>query len=223
MTDQKTTPITIDLHTHSAGSRDGGITLEQYRTLLDDNRLDYIAITDHDGIAQARHIHDKLGERIIIGEEISTTEGDLIGLYLKKPVPAGLSAKKTVRLIKEQDGLVYLPHPFETIRHGLDEATMDTISEDIDIVETCNGRAFAQNRSERALLWAKLHQKPAAASSDAHGIRGIGATYTTIHESPTRTNLPKLLERARLTYQKPPKVSLLYPKYHTIKKKFIRS
>lgn len=222
MTNQNTTSIRIDLHTHSTGSRDGGITFEQYRTLLDDNSLDYIAITDHDSIAQARHMHDMLGEQIIIGEEISTTEGDLIGLYLEKPVPAGLSAKKTVRLIKEQNGLVYLPHPFETIRHGLDEVTMDDIADDVDIVETCNGRAFVQNRSERALLWAKLNQKPATASSDAHGIKGIGATYTTIQAAPTRANLLKLLERARLTYRKPPKVSLLYPKYHTIKKKFTR-
>ena len=99
--------IKIDLHTHSVGSPDGGITLEEYARLLDDKVLDMIAVTDHDSIEQALVIQNKLGPRIIIGEEITSLEGEIIGLFLNQKVEPGLTAKKTVQAIKSQGGLVY--------------------------------------------------------------------------------------------------------------------
>lgn len=216
-------PLKIDLHTHSTGSRDGGMTLKDYQTILDAGQLDVIAITDHDTIDEAQRIQDTIGERIIVGEEITTAAGDIIGLYLHKTIPAGLSAEAAIEKIQDQGGLVYIPHPFETIRSGLDEATLTTVADSIDIVETHNGRAFAQKRHQRAIDWAATWQKPAAASSDAHGSSGIGHTFTTIDVPPTRDTLVELLQRARLAYQPPPLRSLLYPKYHTIRKKLFSS
>ncbi len=195
------------------------MTLEQYQAILDTGQLDAIAITDHDTIDEAQRIQDTLGERIIVGEEITTTAGDIIGLYLHKTIPAGLSAEAAIETIQAQGGLVYIPHPFETIRSGLDEATLNSIADSVDIVETHNGRAFAQKRHQRAIDWSTTWQKPAAASSDAHGIGGIGHTFTTIDASPTRDTLVELLQRGHLTYQPPSLRSLLYPKYHTIRKK----
>ena len=199
------------------------MTLNQYQSILDTDQLDVIAITDHDTIDEARRIQDVLGERIIVGEEITTTAGDIIGLYLHEAIPAGLSTEVAIDRIQAQGGLVYIPHPFETIRSGLDEATLNTITDSIDIVETHNGRAFAQKRHQRAIDWAAAWQKPAAASSDAHGIGGIGHTFTTIDASPTRDTLIELLQHGHLAYQPPSLRSLLYPKYHTIRKKLFSS
>ncbi len=99
----------IDLHTHSSASPDGGITPQQYAHVLATNQLDLIAVTDHNRIDTALELHRALGDRIIVGEEIMTTSGEIIGLYLEKPVSAGLSPDETISQIKQQGGIVYIP------------------------------------------------------------------------------------------------------------------
>ena len=211
--------IKIDLHTHSVGSPDGGITLEEYSRLLDDKVLDMIAVTDHDSIEQALIIQSKLGPRIIIGEEITSLEGEIIGLFLNQKVEPGLSAIKTVQAIKSQGGLVYIPHPFETVRKGITQSAIDSISDEIDIVEVYNGRAVFQNKGPQALTWARLHNKIGAASSDAHGLKGIGTTYSSVESVPTKESFLEVLKTVRLTTKRPPLLSLFYPKYNRFRAK----
>lgn len=212
----------VDLHTHSAASPDGGITPDQYQQALEGGLLDAVAITDHNTIAMAVALQKQLGERIIIGEEIMTTRGEIIGLFLEKPVAAGLTPLKAVKQIKDQGGLVYIPHPFETVRKGLDSRALTGIADYVDVMEVCNGRAFVQNRSAKAVVWARLNQKDGAASSDAHGYKGLGTTYSDLPEMPTRDNLLTILDRAVLHTGRPPVRSLLYPKYHRLRKKLGR-
>jgi len=211
--------IKIDLHTHSVGSPDGGITLEEYARLLDDKVLDMIAVTDHDSIEQAQAIQNKLGPRIIIGEEITSLEGEIIGLFLSQKVEPGLSALQTVQAIKSQGGLVYIPHPFETVRKGVTQAAIDSISDEIDIVEVYNGRAVFQNKGPRALTWARLNNKIGAASSDAHGLKGVGTTYSSVETVPVKESFLEVLKTARLTTKRPPLLSLFYPKYNRFRAK----
>ena len=211
--------IKIDLHTHSVGSPDGGITLEEYSRLLDDKVLDMIAVTDHDSIEQALVIQSKLGPRIIIGEEITSLEGEIIGLFLNQKIEPGLSAIKTVQAIKSQGGLVYIPHPFETVRKGITQSVIDSISDEIDIVEVYNGRAVFQNKGPQALTWARLHNKIGAASSDAHGLKGIGTTYSSVESVPTKESFLEVLKTVRLTTKRPPLLSLFYPKYNRFRAK----
>lgn len=213
--------IKIDLHTHSYTSKDGGISNNQYIDLVDNNTLDYIAITDHDTVDAALELHKILSDHIIIGEEITTKQGEMIGLYLKNLVEPHMSAHDTALAIKQQGGLVYVPHPFETVRKGLQKKTMDEIVDLINIVEVYNGRAVFQNKAPEALTWARLHKKSIAASSDAHGYKGIGRTYTTISEKPTPATLCGLLNSAYFSTKKPPATSLLYPKINRFKKRFI--
>ena len=211
--------IKIDLHTHSVGSPDGGITAEEYGRLLDDKVLDMIAVTDHDSIEQALVIQNKLGPRIIIGEEITSLEGEIIGLFLKQKVEPGLSALQTVQAIKSQGGLVYIPHPFETVRKGITQSVIESISDEIDIVEVYNGRAVFQNKGPQALTWARLHNKIGAASSDAHGLKGVGTTYSSVESVPNKESFLEVLKTARLTTKRPPLLSLFYPKYNRFRDK----
>lgn len=208
----------LDMHTHSAASPDGGITMRQYRAVLESGRLDCIAITDHNRIDFATQAKTQLGERIIVGEEIMTNAGEIVGLYLHEQIEPGLSPEDTVAAIRAQDGLVYIPHPFETVRKGLHPAALERIQADVDIIEVCNGRAFLQNRGEQALVWAKLNQIAPAASSDAHGVRGLGRTYTSLRSAPVRETLLDQLLGSTLHTGRPGIRSLLYPKYHKIRK-----
>lgn len=180
--------------------------------------LDYVAVTDHNTIATAVALHQSLGERIIIGEEIASLEGDIIGLYITERIPAGLPALETARRIHAQGGLVYVPHPFENIRKGLGARVLTILAGEIDILEAYNGRSLGRgNRAARA--WAVAHQLPAAASSDAHGVRGWGDTYSCIADPPTRDTLCVLLSGG-VTIERRPRVrAVLYPKLHRTRRR----
>lgn len=204
--------LKIDLHTHSIGSPDGGISEEQYERLLSDGTLDFVAITDHNSIDFAQNMQTILGNKIIVGEEIMTQEGEIIGLFLKKAIAPGMSVEHAMHAVHQQGGLVYIPHPLEKIRKGLSLETIKNYQQLIDIVEVYNGRAVRQNRSMKAAVWARLEQKARAASSDAHSVRGVGSAYTIIKDEPTRENLVEQLVVARFVMNRPPLRTLLAPK-----------
>lgn len=213
----------VDLHTHSVASPDGGISAQQYRQLLEKGILDTVAITDHNTAEFALALQKELGKQIIVGEEIMTSHGEIIGLYLTATIPGGLSPLDTIRRIKDQGGLVYIPHPFETIRKGMSPGALEEIAEYVDIVEVCNGRAFMQNRSSQAVVWTRLNHMVGAASSDAHGIKGIGKTFSSLSELPTKENIISLLEHGVLRTGTPSARALLYPKYHRLRKRLRKS
>lgn len=212
----------IDLHTHSIASHDGGLSIAHYKKALEDELLNTIAVTDHNRIDYAILAQQELGKAIIIGEEIMTTQGEIIGLYLKQAIQPGLSLAATVAAIKEQGGKVYVPHPFETVRKGLRADDLESINGLIDLIEVCNGRTFAQNRSSKAVVWAKLNNVKGFASSDAHGFKGLGKTYTQVNDPLTKANLTEQMQKAVLITDRPGLAALLYPKYHKLRKKLGR-
>lgn len=210
----------VDLHTHSYGSPDGGLSLEAYRSMLASCNLDYVAITDHNTVETAVEIQKKLGtlgRKIIVGEEITTIEGEIIGLYLTRTIPQKLSPEETIGQIHAQGGLVYIPHPFETVRSGISLETLKRILTTIDVIETCNGRAVFQDKSVLAKTLAVTHSIATAASSDAHGSRGWDRTYSVLTEPPTRDNLVSLLRAASFQEGKVG-LGILYPKFNRLKR-----
>jgi len=213
----------VDLHTHSIASPDGGLTAEAYKRMLASGRLHCVAVTDHNTIAFAKKLRAELGEGIIVGEEITTLEGEIIGLYLERRIAPGKSLGETVQLIKEQGGLVYVPHPFETGRKGLSATALAAIRADIDIIETRNGRAMLQQCSRTAHAWAAEHDIPGAASSDAHGERGWGHTYSGLSQLPTRDTLADLLRNAHFEGGLPSLQGMLYPAWNRLRKRSVHA
>ena len=209
----------IDLHTHSVASPDGSLSEVHYHKMLESGRLDFIAVTDHNTISFAQKLHAKLGDKIIVGEEVTTLDGEIIGLYLKKVVKPGMNAAETVAAIKEQGGLVYVPHPFETVRQGIRAEVLDAIAAHVDIIEVKNGRAVFQDKSKQAEAWSAARGVPGAASSDAHGWHGWGRTYSIIKSAPTRAALVELLSAAERQTGRPSVRSVLYPKLNRIRRR----
>ncbi len=207
----------IDLHTHSIISQDGGITVAQYEKVLQSGELDCIAITDHNETSFARILQKKLGERIIIGEEIETTDGEIIGLYLKETVPGGIDLDEAIASIKYQGGLVYIPHPFEKLRKGLKLSAVNRIAKDIDIIEVFNGRGRFRGKQKLALKFAQANTIAQAASSDAHGCRGLGFGTSNVSDFPTEQTLKHLLTTALLEKNYAPLYTFLYPMINRIK------
>lgn len=213
--------LKIDLHTHSIISHDGGLRAEHYTRIIEDKILDYIAVTDHNETRFARILQQQLGDHIIIGEEIGTKEGEIIGLFLEETIPGGLSAEETVAEIKKQNGLVCVPHPFETFRKGLKKESLERIAESIDIIEVFNGRGKWRGKNDLALAFAEKHHIAPTASSDAHCILGLGKTYSSVDYVPVRQNLVKLLEHADLNKEFAPLLSLLCPAVNKVKNKVV--
>ena len=215
--------IKVDLHTHSVASRDGGIRPQQYMKVLQEGKLDCIAITDHNATELALRLQHDLGERIIVGEEISTGQGEIIGLFLQETIKPGQSAQATAQRIKDQGGLVYIPHPFETLRAGITEATLERIADLVDIVEVHNARAVFQNKGPKAVTWAAMNNKARACSSDAHGVKALGHTYCLLDKIPRSHSLIDLLkDHPRFVTKHPPMATLLYPKFNRAKKMITR-
>jgi predicted metal-dependent phosphoesterase TrpH len=210
--------VRVDLHTHSYASPDGALRAEDYRQMLASHRLSCIAVTDHNTIDFAQQLHAGLGDSIIVGEEITTAEGEIIGLYLQHAIEPGKSALETAQAIRAQQGLVYIPHPFETVRKGITLSTLNTIADYVDIIEAHNGRAVFQNYSKQALLWSAQHHMLRAAASDAHGLRGWGKTYSELAQMPTSQTLLQLLATATLHTAFPGVHALLYPKINRLRK-----
>lgn len=211
----------IDLHTHSIISHDGGITAQDYERVLTSGKLDYVAITDHNETRFARMLHNKLGDKIIIGEEIATQQGEIIGLFLKETIPGGLSIEETVAQIKLQGGLVYIPHPYETFRKGVQEESLQNIKKDIAIIEVFNGRGRFRGKPSLASAFANENNLAKAASSDAHGVQGLGITYSWIAAVPTEKNLVKLLQHPNLQTEYAPLYTFIFPLLNRIKNKII--
>lgn len=209
--------IAVDFHTHSSASPDGSISAAQYKRLLQ-RKLQCIAVTDHDTIDGALALQREIGDAIIVGQEITTAQGELIGLFLQTAIPAGLSAAETAKQIKAQGGVVYVPHPFETVRKGVSVEVLDEIAKLVDVIEVCNGRAVFQNKGQQAKAWAEAHNIAQASASDAHGLHGLGRTYTLLHDFPTATTLAGLLRESTLVTRKAWLPSLLYPKINRLRK-----
>ncbi|HSX42891.1 MAG TPA: PHP domain-containing protein [Candidatus Saccharimonadales bacterium] len=208
----------IDLHTHSIASPDGGLRMVDYATMISEGRLDFVAITDHNRIDFALEAQRELGDAIIVGEEINTLEGEMIGLFLKEPVPPGLTARETAERIHAQRGLVYIPHPFETVRKGMTDSALYKVAPLVDIIEIYNGRALFQSRSHMSEKWAAQHHCPGASSSDAHGKVGWGNTYSEIGSLPRIGTLAQALRHARYRRELVGLRGIIYPKYNRLRK-----
>ncbi len=212
--------IKIDLHTHSILSPDGGLSENDYKSLFQHKALNVIAVTDHNSLKYAQQLQKKLGNKIIVGEEVCSKQGEIIGLFLTDEIPAGLTAAETVKQIKKQNGVVCIPHPFETVRQGISKNVLDEIIEDVDLIEVFNGRSLQTNMRKFALDATREYAKVGVANSDAHCRLGIGRTYNLISTMPTKKSLVDLLAKGTRNEKGSFWLAYLCPKINRIKKYF---
>jgi predicted metal-dependent phosphoesterase TrpH len=176
--------LKADLHVHTCYSKDSTSSLEGIVKHCLDVGINCLAVTDHDTISGALEMKRIAPFKIIIGEEVLTTGGEIIGLFLKEELPPQLTPEETVGRIKAQGGLVCIPHPFDRFRpHSrLRRDALEKIMPDVDLIEVYNSRTFLQRDSLRALQLAQSHRLPVTAGSDAHVISEIGRSFIELPE-----------------------------------------
>ncbi len=161
--------IEVDLHSHTLWSKD---CLTEFRTilrLLDQRGLDKIAITDHNTAEGALALHRLAPDRIIVGEEIMTTQGEILAYFVRQTVPAGLTPDETIQRLRDQGAAISVAHPFDRLRKGAWlEADLNRIIDKVDAIEVFNSRCMVHSDNEQARAYAAEHHRPGTAGSDAH-------------------------------------------------------
>ncbi|MGD0018732.1 MAG: PHP domain-containing protein [Candidatus Limnocylindrales bacterium] len=178
----------IDLHCHTSASFDSLANPAAVARAAASRGLTHLAVTDHDRIDAALRLRDAAppGLTIIVGEEVKTADGDLIAVFLRQAVPPGLSAVETIAAIREQGGLVGVPHPFDGLR-GFGRksgARLESIAHLVDWVEAYNARVIGGSANEKAALFAREHNLPGVGASDSHTVLEVGVTYNIVAGDP---------------------------------------
>ena len=173
--------IRVDLHVHSSASADCHVNPLEMAAQCRRFGLDPIFLTDHDTIDGALELRRQGSFRVVVGEEVMTSDGELVGLFLEKSIAPGLDAVQTASRIKEQKGLVYLEHPYDEFRRHLSEDAIERIADMIDIVEVFNSRSDARANRKAQDLCDTLGAAPGA-GSDSHSLRSIGSAYTEMED-----------------------------------------
>jgi dephospho-CoA kinase len=164
------TVLRLDLHLHTWGSWDCLSDPEAVLRRAAGRGVARVAITDHDRIEVALGMAERYPERVIVGEEVKTAEGiDVIGLYLSRLIPRGTPARETCERIRDQGGLVYLPHPFARGK-GASGRWAEELAPLVDVVEVFNARLHPGRLNEPAVALAERHGTLRGAGSDAHTV-----------------------------------------------------
>lgn len=192
--------VKIDLHIHSFYSPCSDLKFEEILSECIKKRIDGIAITDHNRIEGALYFKESFPLPTIIGEEIYTRQGHLNGLFLTKRIPPAMSLLETVKAIKEQGGLVYVPHPLDWTRKGLSIKDIMTILPEIDLIEVFNSRIWLPFIEKRIAVFAQEHNLIQCAASDAHSRNELGRAIFEIEHFPeSASELKELAQRGKMT------------------------
>jgi hypothetical protein len=196
-----TSRVRVDCHLHTVASGDSVLTLEQLADRARQASLDAVCVTDHNVTHAAVTAAERdLGVRIIIGEEIRTSDGDVIGLFLTERIPYVLPLAEVIALIKGQGGLVYVPHPFDATRSSLGRVLPGLCAAGaVDVIEVFNAKIADQSLNARAAGLAQAFSLPGGAGSDAHDAPGVGAAYLDMPDFDGPASFLAGLADARLT------------------------
>ncbi|MGQ9651212.1 MAG: PHP domain-containing protein [Phycisphaerae bacterium] len=157
-------------HVHTDYSDDSNLSVDCLADEAIEKGVGCVAVTDHDSIEGALTLADRVGDdlQVIVGEEISTKDGHLIGLFLRDFVEPGMSVRETAEAIREQGGLVVVPHPYNRLFHcSLGDRVYD-ILDLIDVVEIANAQNLSPLPNRRSARFARSHGFPAVVGNDVH-------------------------------------------------------
>ena len=213
--------LKLDLHVHTIFSGDSLIKPAQLLAQARRKGLDGFAITDHDSMKAYRILKEKNDEKeliIIPGMEIETHIGEVMGLFLKEEIDVTDNSFFTVvHKIKDQGGLVVIPHPFDFLRDNhlkmslLNDKIVDKY---IDGIEIMNSRTVFSHCVKKARTYQKTHDLFETGGSDAHTIKEIGNGYTVL-KGMTEPTLEQVKE-ALLSHHSESKGKLSSPFVHLI-------
>jgi predicted metal-dependent phosphoesterase TrpH len=173
----------VELHSHTEYSKDCLIQLEDVIRTCQGRGIDKIAITDHNTVEGALKLAQMAPDLIIVGEEIMTTQGEILAYFLTETVPAGLTPTETIKRLRDQGAVISVSHPYDRLRKGAwEEPELLKIIEQVDALEVFNSRCMFAEDNAKARSLAATHGKLATVGSDGHIAYEYG--YATLQMQP---------------------------------------
>jgi len=175
--------VRVDMHTHTMFSGDSTTTLDEIVESVIESGIDVLCVTDHNALEGAVRLRTILEEdgicRVIVGEEVKTHTGEIIGLFLSERIPFGETAVRTCEMIRAQGGMVYVPHPFDPMRRNITEDSLVDITSRglVDAVEVHNSKTSLQSLNAQARRFAGERDLAMGSGSDAHVPHALGSAY----------------------------------------------
>jgi predicted metal-dependent phosphoesterase TrpH len=188
-----------DFHIHTRFSRDSILTEEKFIAKAIERGLTHVCVTNHNNVEGAIAVRDKVAElgltdklTVVLGEEVSTSDGEVVGVFLQRTIPRGLSANETADEIHRQGGLVSIPHPFDPFRGShIKEGPLRSLAElgKIDMVEVFNCRVTLQRHNVEAADFAARYGIPGIAASDSHSSFEVAMAFNALPHFETAEEL----------------------------------
>src|ERR1035437_9200446 len=170
--------LKADFHIHTRYSMDCSTRLEDIIRRCQKTGINCVNICDHDAVQGAIELQSEVPFKVIVSEEILTPQGEIMGMFLKERIPSGVTVEQAISRIKEQGGLVCIPHPFDGFRGlKMDIEDVEKLAGKIDVMEIFNARCTLSSYNNKAKAFATSHDIPGTAGSDAHSAGEIGRTY----------------------------------------------
>ena len=171
----------VDLHSHTLWSKDCVTAFERVIQLCQRRGIDKIAITDHNTADGALAMQKIAPELVLVGEEIMTTQGEILAYFVRESVPAGLTPEATIQRLRDQGAVISVSHPFDRFRKGAWQAAdLQRIIDKVDAIEIFNARCLLTDDNEQALAFARQHEILGTAGSDAHISAEYGKAMTVL-------------------------------------------
>ncbi len=189
--------LRTEFHCHTVFSKDSLTPPARLVETCQRKGIDRVIVTDHDTIKGARAARELDPERVIVGEEIMTTRGEILAAFVKEEIPAGLTPAETIRRLREQDAFISVSHPFDAMRRGgWDEPDLLEIAPLVDAIEVFNSRCVRPSYNRAAAAFAALHNLAGTVGSDAHAPLELGRSVLLLEPFADADGLRRVIRQA---------------------------
>ena len=216
--------LRIDMHMHTQASFDCLSDPRKVLAAASARGVGRIAITDHNRATTALEMAEAFPDSVIPGEEVRTKEGiDVIGLYIGEAIPKGTPAREVCHRVKDQGGLVYLPHPYARGKGGSGRYA-EELAPLVDIIEVFNARLHPGHLNDQGEELADRWSKPRGAGSDAHMLGEVAGAWVEVAQHPNEpAALLAALEHAQVRGVTTPWVVHLASTWAKVRKRLPRA
>jgi len=212
--------LTLEFHCHTVASKDSLTRPVNLIRAARKKGLDRLIITDHNSIAGAREAQVIDPELVVVGEEIMTTQGEILAAFVQEEIPAGLSPMQTLKLLKEQGAFISVSHPFDEWRKGgWREKDLLEIIPQVDAIEIFNSRCMDARFNQRALAFAKKHNLAGTVGSDAHATFEVGRSVVMLDPFDGAEGMRRVIRAAKYKTKLSPWWVHFVSRYATMKKR----
>ena len=210
--------LVVEFHSHTIYSRDSLTRPERLVETCRRRGIDRVVVTDHNTIAGALAAQKLNPERVIVGEEILTTRGEILAAFVTEAVPAGLEPREVIHRLREQGAFISLAHPFDPLREHWSLSEVLEMIPLLDAIEVFNARALWPWANRRARDFAREYGLPGTVGSDAHAAFELGRALMTLPQFDGAEELRKAIVQARVEIRRSPLHSYFSSRYASLHK-----